>query len=1209
MSENSLVEIQSTQTERRTLSQKKTRSERSLSKILAQRTISVLVTLLTIAFLTIFGLILAERGRARLPAEPLNAAGEALARTFSYILDHPQTYYWAKQDQPAARLVLTTLRNSAALLLSSLGVAALFGVTLGTVIALSRKKSLSPLMLLLSVLGISTPSFLLAMLLWVINLKLAGIFGIKPFPPTGFGWDLHLLMPMLVLVVRPLAQVTQVTYVTMNEILGQEYIRTAQAKGLPRRLIHNRHALRNVLAPILTTLGTSLRFSLASLPVVEFFFLWPGVGLMLLKAIELGNVALITDLIISLGFLFLLVNLFLEFLYAILDPRLKDESVNEDREEHPSWREYLDGGLEVLRETWQSVRSRFSRLHPAGQARSARASGAQSVTSTPATAPSAFQSALQKESPAHPKGRFIFHLLGLIFANPAFLVGTILVGGLIFLSFSGPQLTENSPYVVHGVMKVEDIIAAPPFKPSGVFPWGTDHIGRDIQALVLAGARQTLVMAFLGMAARVLLGTLLGLIAGWWRGGWFDRLVTGAIGVWAAFPVTLFALILIQALGIQQGMWVFIVALCVVGWGEVAQYVRAQVISIKPLLYIEAARVVGVRTRHMLTRHVLPHLVIPLFVLGPLEMGGILMLLAELGFLNIFLGGGFRVEFGPDVSTFFSDVPEWGALLANIRDWWRSYPWMAWYPGVAFFLAIVAFNLWGEGLRRFLDESRINVSRLVNRYSLIALVVCGLGAGWLVRASTPIGVYSSYAKAYDTQRTMATIQQLTSPEMQGRETGTPGAERAAQYIAQQMQEIGLFPAGPKENFIQTAVSPRLHLITTPRLEIRDEQGNTLERLVYRTDFTEISGLYEDYGESQGAVSGLLLGPPDPSETAQSISLRNIDSQERIVVVRGEDLPRVQLIGAAGFLVVTDDPAQLQRKLLFAGEQNYYRYTASPSMYITPAIADRLLATAGTSLTEMETAAAQLEPGKIALTDGGAPVYLNLELWFDETLKENYYNVIGFIPGTGSQMGEGLGHGLDSKVIIVSAYYDGLGTGPDGTLYQGANDNASGMAMMLELARALKQSPHPPKKTVVFVAWAGGERYEGLSVKNTMGAKIGFSSLEVETVIELSGVGAGDGNGVAFGEGSSFRLVNLFESAAGRVGLETTSRGRGPHQEIPNAPGFGGRSALSIYLSWDGADKTAHLPQDTFEAIDPRKIRRVGQATLLALSVLSREVEY
>ena len=186
------------------------------------------------------------------------------------------------------------------------------------------------------------------------------------------------------------------------------------------------------------------------------------------------------------------------------------------------------------------------------------------------------------------------------------------------------------------------------------------------------------------------------------------------MAVWAAFPVTLFAMILILALGIKQGLSVFVIALCVVGWGEIAQFVRGQVAGLKPQPYIEATRATGARTGWVLTRHVLPHLWTPLLALAVLEMGSVLMLLAELGFLNIFLGGGFKAEIGEvgamaPVVYYFSDVPEWGALLANIRNWWQSSPWLAWYPGVAFFLAILTFNLWGEGLRRFLDESRINL--------------------------------------------------------------------------------------------------------------------------------------------------------------------------------------------------------------------------------------------------------------------------------------------------------------------------------------------------------------------------------------------------------------------------------------------------------------------------------------------------------------------
>jgi len=313
----------------------------------------------------------------------------------------------------------------------------------------------------------------------------------------------------------------------------------------------------------------------------------------------------------------------------------------------------------------------------------------------------------------------------------------------------------------------------------------------------------------------MLVGTVLGVSAGWGRGGRADRLVTGAVGVWAAFPVPLFAIIVILALGIQKGMIVFVVALCVVGWAEIAQFVRGQVIGIKPQLHIEAARSLGTRTSQILTRHVLPLLLPSLLVLAVLEMAGVLLLLAELGFLNIFLGGGFKVQIGEagrmvPVVAYYSDVPEWGALLANIRTWWRAYPWLAWYPGIFFFVAILAFNLWGEGLRRWLDQSRVNVSRLFSRYSLAAVAVLVFGLGWVLRTSAPLGVYSAQAKQFDTQQALMDVRTLASPQFQGRETGTPGAKLAADYIAERMDEIGLQPGGQNDTYIQTFPCPWRH---------------------------------------------------------------------------------------------------------------------------------------------------------------------------------------------------------------------------------------------------------------------------------------------------------------------------------------------------------------------------------------------------------------
>ena len=1174
--------------------------------VVLRRVATVLATLLVILLMTLFGLIVAERGRERVPAEPLSAASEALSRATLYITDHPTTYYWHREEISSLELVTSALARSGALLLLALLTATLLGVPLGVAAALSRRGRGAPLVLFISILGISTPSFLLAMIIGVVNIQIHRRLGTPALPPNGFGWDAHIVMPALVLAARPLAQIVQITYVALSDILGQDYIRVAQAKGLGQRIVLNRHALRNALVPILTTLGASLRLSLASLPVVEFFFIWPGVGLTLLLAIEQGATSLVADLILALGLVFLLVNLALDLMYPVLDPRLGQAQLDVERESGQSWRERLRGLTDLLAAWRDDVHRKLPGSH--------RVSSERELPKPPPS-PATAKSSGSVASETLPVSRSSRRQLHSVFGNPVFIIGMLMVLALIGLVFFGERLTEASPYQTHGVEIIEGEIGAPPFPPSSVFPWGTDPLGRDLQALVLAGAKQTLILALFAMIARMLVGTILGMLGGWQRGGRFDRLLVSAIGVWAAFPVTLFAIIAILALGIEKGMGVFVLVLCIVGWAEIAQFVRGQVTGIKPQLHVEAARALGTRTGGILNRHVLPLLVPSLLVLASLEMGGILMLLAELGFLNIFLGGGFKLQIAEagrmvPVIAYYSDVPEWGALLANIRGWWRAYPWLAWYPGIFFFAAILAFNLLGEGLRRWLDQSRVNISRLFSRYSLAGIAVLVLGLVWVLRGASPLGAYSDQARQFDVQHALEDLQVLASPEFQGRETGTAGAQLAAEYIAGQMMEIGLQPAGKKDTYIQTFACPWLHLTEVPRLELLDDRGDVAETLRYRQDFAEYIGPMRSDGEGEGAVVGLVIGP-DPGTSEVSYRLAGLDLDDKIVLVHEEEMERINPSTVAGVLVFSDDPYAVDRKYVFPKPSTWtYGRGRAPALVISQELAERLLATAGSSLAALEDARRDLGPGEIGTTDAGTTLRLDVvATQTDDPLSEECYSVIGFIPGIGSHMESGEGGGLDSQVIMVHAYYDGLGVGPDGTFYAGANDNASGVATMLEMARVLSQGDYEPKKTVVFVAWTGGERGETLSVRDAMNAKLGFSSLTVEVVIELSGVGAGSGKGIALGDGSSHRLVQLYQDAASRMGVSTTTRGRGPHFGAYVRPESRSESALPIYVSWDGSDQTAHTAWDTFEAIDPEKLDRVGQTTLLVLTVLSREVEY
>ena len=218
---------------------------------------------------------------------------------------------------PVTQVIQERLHRSIGLLTVSL----LFASLVGILAARSRSER-SLAVLIASIIGISMPSFFAAFLLqwFVISLTLQA--GRTTLPVGGFGWDAHLILPMLVLAMRPIAQITRMTFVSIREILSQDYIHTAYSMGLHRYQIMTAHVMRNAAIPILATVGISLRFSLSSLPVVELYFGWPGAGFTMLKGIAQQDVNLVIGLALCFAIFFILVNTFLDLIFRLIDPRL-----------------------------------------------------------------------------------------------------------------------------------------------------------------------------------------------------------------------------------------------------------------------------------------------------------------------------------------------------------------------------------------------------------------------------------------------------------------------------------------------------------------------------------------------------------------------------------------------------------------------------------------------------------------------------------------------------------------------------------------------------------------------------------------------------------------------------------------------------------------------------------------------------------------------
>ena len=227
---------------------------------------------------------------------------------------------------PIWDLLKDTYVKSMGLLLVALALASVLGLSIGAMTALTKWKWIIPALLMLTILGISTPSFFAGLLLQQGELLYLKEFGRPLVKMSGFGWDYeHMLMPVLVLMARPLAHLTRASFVALNRVMQENYIRTAYSKGLLQRTVVNVHALRNIAVPVLTAVGVSLRFSLSTLPIVEFFFAWPGIGLRLLEAINARQTEVVVSLALALGLTFLFINLVLDIAYRFIDPRLRED--------------------------------------------------------------------------------------------------------------------------------------------------------------------------------------------------------------------------------------------------------------------------------------------------------------------------------------------------------------------------------------------------------------------------------------------------------------------------------------------------------------------------------------------------------------------------------------------------------------------------------------------------------------------------------------------------------------------------------------------------------------------------------------------------------------------------------------------------------------------------------------------------------------------
>jgi len=266
--------------------------------------------------------------------------------------------------------------------------------------------------------------------------------------------------------------------------------------------------------------------------------------------------------------------------------------------------------------------------------------------------------------------------LHLLLQRKIALVGLAFILFLVLVALFAPWLAPYTPDAY-----TDEVLVG----PSWAHPFGIDHLGRDVMSRVIYGARISLRIGLLAVGLSLTIGTLIGLVAGYF-GGWIDNLLMRAMDIMMALPYVLLAILIATALGpsLENG----ILAIGIVRIPRFARLARASTLSVKELQFVEAARSIGSPHFRIIRKDILPNIIGPVVVYATLSLGDAILAAAVLSFLGL----------GAQ-----PPIPEWGAMLNEAQKYLINASYLSIFPGLAIFLTVLAFNLFGDGLRDFLD--------------------------------------------------------------------------------------------------------------------------------------------------------------------------------------------------------------------------------------------------------------------------------------------------------------------------------------------------------------------------------------------------------------------------------------------------------------------------------------------------------------------------
>jgi len=423
---------------------------------------------------------------------------------------------------------------------------------------------------------------------------------------------------------------------------------------------------------------------------------------------------------------------------------------------------------------------------------------------------------------------------------------------------------------------------------------------------------------------------------------------------------------------------------------------------------------------------------------------------------------------------------------------------------------------------------------------------------------------------FDPDRAYEHVEYLIRPELAGRRAGSRGAEAAAAYIADKFAEYGLMPVGEGDAFLQHFPISYTTLLSTPRLEIMDENGHTLEALTYREDFLILASEAGSGGTATGELIWIQDSDYEGMELDGKIVLRtSIDSIDNAVEH-----------GAGGLILM--GRKESEKELLAKTPLEAPSDGAIPVLELTSVGSLKLLEMVGHTRESILDSPPALPLGLKA----------RMEIPFSTPETVETANVLGLLPGSDPVLGQ--------EVIILGAHYDHVGDDPD-RRYAGANDNASGVGVLLEMARLWQEAGYRPQRSVLFAAWGAqepGELGSSYYVDNPV-----LLLDKTVAMLQLDAVGGGSGYYLeARGEWEQdgvllFSMMATEDLADGRLAL------RGQARESDQVP-FHEVGLPTLLITWRGASED-NWPVEIADEVDPYRLGVTGRMVTLALMSIAR----